>query len=67
MNTTCTPSLASRLNELPIPAVERARYVRELAQAEAFVDDIVELVRDAHALFASLRGRFSRRGPSFAR
>jgi hypothetical protein len=67
MNTTRTPSLASRLNDLPIPAAERARYVRELAHAEAFADDIVHLVRDAHELLASLRGWFGRRRPSFAR
>ena len=69
MNTTPTPtpSLASRLNDLPIPAVERARYMRELAQAEAFADDIVDLVRDAHALVASLRAWLARRRPSFAR
>jgi hypothetical protein len=64
---TKTPSLAARLNELPIPASERARYVRELAHAEAFADDVVELVRDVHAAARAVAGWFGRLRPSFAR
>jgi hypothetical protein len=67
MTTSKTPSLAARLNELPIPAAERARYVRELAHAEACADDVVGLVRDVHAAAAAVAGWFSRRRPGFAR
>jgi hypothetical protein len=64
---TRAPSLAARLNELPIPEADRARYVRELAHAEAFAEDLVNLVRDVRGIVASIAGWFTRRRPGFAR
>ena len=62
-----TPSLAARLEALPLSANERARYVRELAHAEAFADDVVGLVRDVHALLSATAQWFARLRPGFAR